>query len=233
MNMNELRSLAKERNLRGYSRLRKAELINFLRENEPTNASPNLNGDEIKQPIEQPIEQPTEQPLTKRQLKRRRNKASKLSKKSKNLRIEIDDLKSQMDDIEHKISKTSSSTSARFKRKKIRSMKREATKLAERIIEQTDKLRTIETQPIHQSLQSSKTNKRIKKKIEDLNRKIRRVKGRGKRNLIAKRDALKLQLVDLTSRLIEGAFGGAYSKYRIDGIEGMDYLHSSQRLRIQ
>ena len=33
MNMNELRSLARERNLRGYSRLRKADLINFLCEN--------------------------------------------------------------------------------------------------------------------------------------------------------------------------------------------------------
>ena len=98
-------------------------------------------------------------------------------------------------------------------------MKREATKLAERIREQTGKLRTIETQPMQQS---SKTNKRIKKKIEDLNGKIRRVIGRGKRNLIAKRDALKLQLVDLTPRLIKAAFGGAYSKYRIDGIEGMD-----------
>ena len=120
---------------------------------------------------------------------------------------------------EHKISKTSSSTSARFKRTKICSMKREATKIAERIKEQTDKLKTIETQPIQQS---SKTKKRIKKKIEDLNRKIRRVKGRGKRNLIAKRDALKLQLVDLTPRLIKGVFGGAYGKYRIDGVEGMD-----------
>ena len=103
--------MAKERNLRGYSRLRKTDLINFLCENEPAHASPNLNGDEVEQPIKQPIEQP----LTKRQLKRRRNKASKLSKMSKNLRIEIDDLKSQMDDIEHKISKTSSSTSTRFK----------------------------------------------------------------------------------------------------------------------
>ena len=74
--MKELRSSAKEHNLRGYSRLRKADLINFLRENEPTNASPNLNGDEVEQPIKQPIEQP----LTKRQLKRRRCKASKLSK---------------------------------------------------------------------------------------------------------------------------------------------------------
>ena len=62
MNMKKLRSLAKERNLRGYSRLRKADLINFLmeslRENEPTNTSPNSNGDEIKQPIEQLVEQP-------------------------------------------------------------------------------------------------------------------------------------------------------------------------------
>ena len=29
-------------------------------------------------------------------------------------------------------------------------------------------------------------------------------------------------MVDLTPRLIEGAFGGAYSRYRTDGVEGMD-----------
>ena len=33
MNMTKLRSLARERNLRGYSRLRKADLINLLHEN--------------------------------------------------------------------------------------------------------------------------------------------------------------------------------------------------------
>ena len=33
---------------------------------------------------------------------------------------------------------------------------------------------------------------------------------------------MKLQLIDLTPRLIEGAFGGAYGRYRIDGMEGMD-----------
>ena len=49
MNMNQLRSLAKERNLRGYSRLRKADLINFLRENEPMDPE----GVRTK-PIEQP-----------------------------------------------------------------------------------------------------------------------------------------------------------------------------------
>ena len=215
MNMTQLRSLAKERNLRGYSRLRKADLTNFINES--------LREEPINELIEQPQkDEILSKALTKRQLKRRRNKASKLSKKSKNLRIEIDDLKSKRDNIEDKIEKASSNTSARFKRKKIHSMKREATKITERIREQTDKLRTIEANPIQQSSQPLKMNKKIKKKIEDLNRKIRRAKGKTKRNLIAKRDALKLQSVDQTPRLIEGAFGGAYGKYRIDGLEGMD-----------
>ena len=35
---------------------------------------------------------------------------------------------------------------------------------------------------------------------------------------------MKTQLFDtnLTHKLVEGAFGGAYSSYRIDGVEGMD-----------
>ena len=67
-------------------------------------------------------------------------------------------------------------------------MKREATKIAEKIKEQTEKLESLQLQPIQQA---PKTNKRIKKKIEDINRKIRRAKGKTKRNLIAKKDALK------------------------------------------
>ena len=76
--------------------------------------------------------------------------------------------------------------------------------------------------------QQSEEKKRIKKKLEGINRKIRRVKGGNKSNnkaknrLIAKREALKLQLSDTTPKLIEGAFGGNYSKYRINGTEGMD-----------
>ena len=125
------------------------------------------------EPIEQPLTNTLTNTLTKCQLKHRRNKASKLSKKARSLRIEIDDLKSQMDDIEYKVAKASSSTSTRFKQKKIRSMKREATKIAKKIKEHTEKLETIESkQPI------PKTNKRIKNKIADLNRKIRRAKGK-------------------------------------------------------
>ena len=93
-------------------------------------------------------------------------------------------------------------------------------------------LEKIETSPniqeMFKTMQQSKENKRIKKKIEDLDRKIRRVKGgnksknKAKNRLISKREALKLQLNDATPKLIEGAFGGNCSKYRIEGIEGMD-----------
>ena len=53
--------------------------------------------------------------LTKRQLKYRRNKDSKLPKKLKNLEAENDNLKSQMEALEDKITKASKSTNARFK----------------------------------------------------------------------------------------------------------------------
>ena len=109
MTMDELRSLARERNLRGYSRLKKADLINLLHTHICVSPDTTLGVDNQTEP----------KPLTKHQIKRRRNEASKLSKRTKNLRIEIDDLKSQMDNIENKIAKASSSTSARFKRKKI------------------------------------------------------------------------------------------------------------------
>ena len=62
MNMNQLRSLAKERNLRGYSRLRKADLINFPCENEPLGPK-GVWAKPIEKPIERPIEQSIERPI--------------------------------------------------------------------------------------------------------------------------------------------------------------------------
>ena len=73
LRMPKLKALARERRLRGYSRLRKAELIAFLQK----------DGEDRRQ--EEPTQQPelrVPQPLTKRQLKRRRNKNSKLNKNS-------------------------------------------------------------------------------------------------------------------------------------------------------
>ena len=226
MNMVQLRALAKENNLKGYSRLRKNDLINMIFESlEVTN-----NKEEIKEEIKD--ENQTNKELMGNKRKKISQKASKLSKKSKNLRIDINNLKSQKDDLEEKIKKVSSTTSAKFKGKKVSSMKREANKLNDLIKERMKELEKIETNPKIQEMfkitQQSKENKRIKKKIEGINRKIRRVKGGNKSNnktknrLIVKREALKLQLSDTTPKLIEGAFGGNYSKYRINGIEGMD-----------
>ena len=79
-------------------------------------------------------------------------------------------------------------------------MKREAAKISEKIQERTNELKTIEVKPILQTSQLSKANKKSKKKIEELNRKIRRAKGgnKAKNRLIAKREVLKLQLSDTT-----------------------------------
>ena len=90
------------------------------------------------------MRQPKLEALTKRQLKHRQNKDSKLAKKFKNLEKENDNLKSQMEELEDKIAKASKSANARFKRKKIRSMKREADKIAEKLRESEKALKLLE-----------------------------------------------------------------------------------------
>ena len=85
-----------------------------------------------------------EAPLTKRQLKHRQNRDSKLAKKFKNLEKEINNLKSQKEALEDKIRKASQSTNAGFKRKRIRSMKREADKIAEKLGESEKALKLLE-----------------------------------------------------------------------------------------
>ena len=155
LRMPELKALTRERRLRGYSRLRKAELIAFLQNNEcraqrppppppqghtvpasqmsPSGAPPRGATWEPQREPQGKVQTEARQPelealLTKRQLKHRRNKDSKLAKIFKNLEAENNNLKSQMEALEDKITKASESTNARFKRKKIRSMKREADK---------------------------------------------------------------------------------------------------------
>ena len=153
MRMQELRALAREHRLRGYSQLRKAELIEHIRNdqqplqswepqweitrsrpprpNRPPPPPPPPTQTQTWEP--QTTTQPKlEAPLTKRQLKHRRNKDSKLAKKFKILEAEIEKIKSQMNTLKGRITKASESANARFKRKKIRSMKREVDKIAEK-----------------------------------------------------------------------------------------------------
>ena len=83
--MTELRALTRECELRSYSRLRKAKLIAFLRQNLPMTTSSNGSA-------------PTE-----RQLKRRHAKDAKSSKKYTKLRSQINNLKSQLESLNEKI----------------------------------------------------------------------------------------------------------------------------------
>ena len=209
LRMPELRALTRERRLGCYSRLRKAELIAFLQKDEEDRRQ----GDPTQQPE---LEVP--RPLAKRQLKRGRNKNSKLNKKFKNLSKEIDNLKSQIEGLENKIIKATQSTNARFKRKKIRSMKRDVIKAIEKLKESEKSLESIESK----IPKNNNSNKRIENKIAELNKKIRRAKNKkNKECLIAKRNSLKIEL-SWGPKELEGAFSGAYRRYRIDGIEGMD-----------
>ena len=125
--------------------------------------------------------------------------------------------------------RASKSTNARFKRKKIRSMKREADKIAEKLRESEKALELVEPRvpkdPISRAplkLHPPNRSKLLEVKIAELNKKIRRAKnGRNKRHLIAKRDVLRAEL-NWGPVQLEGAFGGAYRRYRIDGMPGMD-----------
>ena len=161
--------------MRGYSRLRRADLIAFLQNNEhqaqstgkaqaqrqqrpppmsPSGAPPRGASWELEREWESEARQPELEagsrgtplrvPLTKRQLKRRRNKDSKLAKKFVTLDAEINNLKSQMEALEDKITKASKSANAGFKRKKTRSMKREADKIVEKLRESEAALKLLE-----------------------------------------------------------------------------------------
>ena len=127
---------------------------------------------------------------------------------------EIDNLKFQIEGLENKIAKATQSTNARFKREKIRSMKRYVVKAIEKLKESKKSFKSIESR----IPKNNNSNMRIENKIAELNKKIRRAKNKkNKECLIAKRNSLRLGPKEL-----EGAFSDAYRCYRVDGIEGMD-----------
>ena len=88
-----------------------------------------------------------------------------------------------MDELEDKTTKASKSTNERFKRKKIRSMKREADKIAEKLRESEAALKLLEPRipkdPISGAplkLHSPSRNKRIEAKIAESNKKNKKSK---------------------------------------------------------
>ena len=200
------------------------------------------------EPINDRLRPELEGPLTKRQLKRRRNKDSKLNKEFKRLETDIDNLKSQMYSLKDKITKASESTNARFKRKKIKSMKKEADKISEKLKESEAMLESVEQRvPIDLirgapfKLHPPNKNKCIEAEIAESNKKIRRAKNKKNEEcLIAKREALKTETLrarlaesnwNPEFRLIDGAFDVAYRRYRIDGRPRMDVETFFNRIR--
>ena len=107
-------------------------------------------------------------------------------------------------------------------------MKREVNKINERLRESEKALREVEPRVSKDLISGAPLKlhpaKCIGAKIAEINKKIRRAKNRrNKECLIAKREALKTKLDwNPEVRLIEGAFGSAYSKYRIYGAPRMD-----------
>ena len=131
---------------------------------------------------------------------------------------EIDNLKSQIEELENKIAKAAQSTNAGFKRKKIRSMKRDVVKAIEKLKESEKSFESIESRIPKNNNSKRSSSKRIE------NKKIRRAKNKkNKERLIAKRNSLKIEL-SWGPKELEGAFGGAYRRYRIDGIEGKGHV---------
>ena len=113
------------------------------------------------------------------------------------------------------------------RRKIIRYMNRELNKINEKIKESENYL---EPAPLRRS-------KRIEKKIAEINRKIRRAKKKNRETLIAKREALKMELAEENwnpeVKVLDGAFGRAYRRYRIDGRPRMDPDTIFNRIRCQ
>ena len=171
------------------------------------------------------------QGLTKRQLRRKRAKDTKIVKKIKSTDAKINNLKYQIEELEDKITAASKSTNARFKRNKIRSIKGEADKLSKALAESKKILESLKLRlpmvpsgsgPYPGKPHPPNRNKRLEVKIAELNKKICRTKnGRMWSCLIAKRDSLRLEL-NWGPRQLDGTFGGAYKRYQINGIEGMD-----------
>ena len=76
---------------------------------------------------------------------------------------EIDNLKSQIEELENKIAKAAQSMNAGFKRKKIRSMKRDVVKVIEKLKESERSFKSIQSR-IPRIIIS---NKRIENKIAE------------------------------------------------------------------
>ena len=232
LNVNQLSKILTDLGVPGRSSLRKKnEKVDRISKEDPSKINDYLikYG---KQPINQvkkarssnENESPRDpKPISKRSKKHESQLRTKFKKESEKARSEIDRLEAEREEKLIKLNKLKKGPHPGFKKKRARVLAREAADIGVKIEQLTKRVKEIESNPKFQKSieisQRLKENKRIRKKLEELNRKIRRTKGKSKRNLIRKQEALKLQLIDTAPKLIDGAFGGNYSKYRIEGMD--------------
>ena len=248
MKVPELKALAKERGLRRYPKFRKAELIALLtaqaKPPPPASAFPRTRPPKPTRPPPPPPSVPDkpdrprqpelleERQPTSRQIKRRRNKANKLNKQIKSSERELERLRSERDSIINKIEGAQKFKSQR--RQRIRKLNKELVKIDKSI----SKFEKVLGSAIDRLEPTHSPTKRIERKIAELNKKIRRAKrNKVKEALIAKREDLRSKLADAKwnpeARVLEGAFGRAYRRYRIDGRRRMDYDTFFNRIKSQ
>ena len=126
----QLKAITKREGHKGYSKLRKAELIALL--TPPAPATRTRPPKPTRPPPPPPtLSPPTPKPDSARQIKRRRNKAYKLNKQIKSSERELERLRSERDSIINKIEGAQKFKSQR--RKRIRKLNKELVKIDESI----------------------------------------------------------------------------------------------------
>ena len=162
----QLKAIAKREGHKGYSKLRKAELIALLtatrtRPPKPTRPPPppplTPKPDRLLEEERQP---------TARQIKRRRNKANKLNKQIKSSERELERLRSERDSIINKIE--GAQTFKSQPRKRIRKLNKELVKIDESI----SKFSKVLNSAIDRLEPTPPPTKRIERKISELNKKL-------------------------------------------------------------
>ena len=164
MKVPELNAHAKYLGLKGYSKLRKDELIPLLTPPAPT---PRTRPPKpTRRPPPPPtLLPPTPKPDSTRQIKRRRNKANKLKKQIKYSERELERLRSERDPIINKIERAQKFKSQQ--RKRIRKLNKELVKIDELI----SKFEKVLDSVINRLEPTPPPTKRTEHKISELNKK--------------------------------------------------------------
>ena len=122
----------------------------------------------------------------------------------------------QISEQKNRLDKLKNNKNSKYKKKKVRIISRELSKLTSKL----DELKGV----INEMDSRRNNDQRGDERIKNLNRRIRRAKNkRNKKKLFQERERLKSsESNEWGPRELHGAFGGAYRRYRIDGVERMD-----------